>query len=148
SSLSTYTRCTETGPFGLSIGDRSNLDQVVRYGPNRQRKGDKQVQRHFCRSGIFFMGLCRALLTLALSANLQTSGFGDDKSPARLASPAGLSEDKDPEPEAFTYRQIGDRVLKAYVFFPSSMEKSRPAILMFHGGAWTLGEASWMFGRA
>jgi len=52
------------------------------------------------------------------------------------------------EPEAFTYRQIGARSLKAYVFLPTAKDQSRPAILLFHGGAWTLGEAAWTFGRA
>jgi acetyl esterase len=51
-------------------------------------------------------------------------------------------------PEAFTYRQIGTQSLKAYVFFPPTKAKDRSAILLFHGGAWQLGDASWMFGRA
>ena len=51
-------------------------------------------------------------------------------------------------PEVFTYRQIGERSLKAYVFFPNVKHKGRAAVLLFHGGAWRLGEASWMFDRA
>ncbi len=51
-------------------------------------------------------------------------------------------------PEAFTYRQIGAQALKAYVFLPQTTGKARPAILLFHGGAWRLGEAAWLFGRA
>lgn len=51
-------------------------------------------------------------------------------------------------PEQFTYRQIGTRALKAYVFLPERTRKIRPAILLFHGGAWRLGEASWTFDRA
>jgi len=52
------------------------------------------------------------------------------------------------KPETFTYRQIGERALKAYVFFPETKAKHRAAVLLFHGGAWKLGEASWMFDRA
>ena len=52
------------------------------------------------------------------------------------------------EPEPFAYRQIGARSLKAYVFLPKTAGKARPAILLFHGGAWKLGEAAWTFGRA
>jgi len=51
------------------------------------------------------------------------------------------------EPEAIIYRKVGERELKAWVFSPAAGNK-RPAILLFHGGAWNLGEASWMFGRA
>jgi acetyl esterase len=52
------------------------------------------------------------------------------------------------KPETFTYRQFGERSLKAYVFLPETKAKHRAAVLLFHGGAWRLGEASWMFDRA
>jgi acetyl esterase len=56
------------------------------------------------------------------------------------------------EPQTFTYRTVGTHELKAYVFLPPSgtkpAGKARPAILLFHGGAWQLGDATWMFGRA
>lgn len=51
-------------------------------------------------------------------------------------------------PDTFTYRQIGNVSLKAYVFKPATSGKPHPAILLFHGGAWRLGEAAWTFGRA
>ena len=51
-------------------------------------------------------------------------------------------------PETLVYRQIGARSLKAYVFFPTTKANHRPVILLFHGGAWRLGDASWMFDRA
>lgn len=50
-------------------------------------------------------------------------------------------------PDTFTYRQTGNIALKAYVFRPTTGGK-HPAILLFHGGAWRLGEAAWTFGRA
>jgi acetyl esterase/lipase len=55
-------------------------------------------------------------------------------------------------PEALVYRTVGSRELKAFVFslpvaaFPPRTR--RPAVLLFHGGAWNLGEASWVFDRA
>ena len=52
------------------------------------------------------------------------------------------------EPQTYTYSTIGTHDLKAYVFLPSTPAKNRPAILLFHGGAWQLGDATWMFGRA
>ena len=56
------------------------------------------------------------------------------------------------EPQTFTYQTVGTHDLKAYVFLPPTgpqpTAKPRPAILLFHGGAWQLGDASWMFGRA
>ena len=56
------------------------------------------------------------------------------------------------DPQTYTYRTVGTHDLKAYVFLPPSgtqpTTKPRPAILLFHGGAWQLGDASWMFGRA
>jgi acetyl esterase len=72
---------------------------------------------------------------------LLTSGAAGQSSPFVTSDNAG-------KPETFTYRQVGDRSLKAYVVFPNAKAKDRPAILLFHGGAWRLGEASWMFDRA
>ena len=48
------------------------------------------------------------------------------------------------EPQTYTYSTIGTHDLKAYVFLPSTPAKNRPAILLFHGGAWQLGDATWM----
>jgi acetyl esterase/lipase len=52
------------------------------------------------------------------------------------------------EPQALTYRLVGSRSLKAFVFSPSGAGMARPAVLLFHGGAWRLGEPAWLFGRA
>ncbi|MFC2152296.1 alpha/beta hydrolase [Bacteroidota bacterium] len=38
--------------------------------------------------------------------------------------------------------------LKAYVFSPSEKREVNPAIVIFHGGGWDIGEASWAFGLA
>jgi len=51
-------------------------------------------------------------------------------------------------PDSFIYRQVGNRAMKAYVFKPVEDGKRHPAIVLFHGGAWRLGDASWTFGRA
>lgn len=49
----------------------------------------------------------------------------------------------------YTYREINGRTLKAYVFKPLQANGStRAAVLLFHGGAWQLGDATWMFERA
>jgi acetyl esterase/lipase len=77
---------------------------------------------------------------IALLANISSSACRRDAIRSQVASGA--------EPEALTYREIDGRALKAYVFAPQATWKSRPAILLFHGGAWTLGEAAWMFSRA
>lgn len=53
-----------------------------------------------------------------------------------------------PGPDTFIYRQVGGVALKAYVFNPSKTGGKHPAILLFHGGAWKLGDASWTFQRA
>src|SRR5215475_8019981 len=50
--------------------------------------------------------------------------------------------------ERFIYRQVDGRSLKAFVFLPKSAGDNRPAVLLFHGGAWQLGDASGLFGRA
>jgi len=44
--------------------------------------------------------------------------------------------------------KTGKDTLKAFVFKPGEVKGNHPAILLFHGGAWRLGDASWMFGRA
>jgi acetyl esterase len=51
-------------------------------------------------------------------------------------------------PETFIYRQVCTDTLKAYVFKPLTLEKEHPAILLFHGGGWRLGDASWTYQRA
>jgi acetyl esterase/lipase len=50
--------------------------------------------------------------------------------------------------ERFIYRQVDGRSLKAFVFLPKSKGSGRAAVLLFHGGAWQLGDASGLFRRA
>lgn len=51
-------------------------------------------------------------------------------------------------PDSFIYHRAGNKAMKAYVFKPADDGKRHPAILLFHGGAWRLGDAAWTFGRA
>lgn len=53
-------------------------------------------------------------------------------------------------PAEYVYSKIDSVALKAYIFFPKQSEtnKSNPAIVIFHGGGWSMGEPSWAFGRA
>jgi acetyl esterase/lipase len=47
------------------------------------------------------------------------------------------------------YAQPSGTQLKAYVFSPDKRSaERRPAIVLFHGGGWTMGEPSWAFSRA
>lgn len=66
---------------------------------------------------------------------------------ATLLAPLCLAQTEQ-QPETLIYRQVDGRALKAYVFRPAPSSTPRPAILLFHGGAWQLGDATWMFGRA
>lgn len=52
--------------------------------------------------------------------------------------------------QEFTYSTKDNIDLKAYVFTLDSLKNSNnlPAIIIFHGGGWAFGEASWSFGRA
>ena len=54
------------------------------------------------------------------------------------------------EPVEYVYKTIDSKSLKAYVFFPIDKQKveKSPAIAIFHGGGWAMGEPSWGFGRA
>lgn len=63
-------------------------------------------------------------------------------SAASPAAPAAI------EPETVTYREAGGRALKAYVFSPAAPGTNRPAVLLFHGGGWRIGEPAWVFQRA
>ncbi|MEM8892913.1 MAG: alpha/beta hydrolase [Bacteroidota bacterium] len=51
-------------------------------------------------------------------------------------------------PEEYTYDEGNN--LKIYCIKPADFDpnKSYPAILIFHGGGWSIGEASWGFGSA
>jgi acetyl esterase/lipase len=67
---------------------------------------------------------------------------------ALLAAPSFLSATETGGPDVRVYRQVGSRQLKAYVFRPGKTGSDRPAILLFHGGGWQIGEPSWVFDRA
>jgi len=62
--------------------------------------------------------------------------------------PAPCDPAKVAEPRSLTYRQVGARALAAHVFRPGPPGGARPAVLLFHGGAWRLGEPAWVFDRA
>ena len=54
-------------------------------------------------------------------------------------------------PVEHIYAVPGGVELKAYVFFrdkPSGWRQQRSAIVLFHGGGWTVGEPQWAFERA
>jgi acetyl esterase len=50
----------------------------------------------------------------------------------------------------YVYSRYGENKLKAYVFSPEKKEvkKSYSAMVIFHGGGWTIGEPAWAFSRA
>ena len=54
------------------------------------------------------------------------------------------------QPTEYTYKTVSSDSLKAYVFTPQIEESTdeQPAIVIFHGGGWTMGEPSWGFGYA
>ncbi|MBS1526207.1 MAG: alpha/beta hydrolase [Bacteroidetes bacterium] len=49
--------------------------------------------------------------------------------------------------DTLVYRKVGNVSLKAYVFRQDD-SKHHPAVLLFHGGAWRIGDATWTCGRA
>jgi len=52
-------------------------------------------------------------------------------------------------PVEHVYAQPSGTQLKAYVFSPDQRGAGRrPAIVLFHGGGWTMGEPAWAFSRA
>ncbi len=50
-------------------------------------------------------------------------------------------------PQAMTYRRTEGRELKAYVFAPEG-KASGAAILLFHGGGWSMGTPEWTYSAA
>ena len=47
----------------------------------------------------------------------------------------------------FTFKQTATGPLKVHVFSPPQHASSvRPAVVIFHGGGWTMGDPSWAFG--
>jgi acetyl esterase/lipase len=83
------------------------------------------------------MRSARVWLIAALQL-LAVSSIGAAQGDPALAAPA-----------EHVYAQPGGTPLKAYVFSPEkSGGEKRPAIVLFHGGGWTIGEPAWAFARA
>jgi len=69
-----------------------------------------------------------------------------------LVAPSVQSQDNPVvnEPVVHVYAVSGGAELKAYVFSgeTANARQRRPAIVLFHGGGWTMGEPQWAFSRA
>lgn len=66
-----------------------------------------------------------------------------------LAVSAAQAQTSTPAPVIETYKTVGDQALKAHVFGAADKAPApRAAVLLFHGGGWTEGEAEWTYGRA
>jgi len=63
-----------------------------------------------------------------------------------FAAMPGLSQ----EPRTHTYREAGGQELSAHVFFPVVVDagEGSAAILLFHGGGWSVGTPEWTFDAA
>ncbi|MFQ5582823.1 MAG: alpha/beta hydrolase, partial [Calditrichia bacterium] len=59
-------------------------------------------------------------------------------------------EKEEIEPVEYVYNTVDSTSLKAFVFSPQiECDTTRlPAIVIFHGGGWAIGEPSWAFARA
>jgi acetyl esterase/lipase len=80
----------------------------------------------------------------ALAALLALSALAPACTSAR--SPAQPAE---AEPTLHVYKTVGDTELSLHRFAHAGDPRTpRPAMLIFHGGGWASGEASWGFGRA
>lgn len=86
-----------------------------------------KMRLHFLLLGTVAVNVC-----LSGGALAQTQGGGDA------------------QPDAYTYKRVDGKEMKAYVFEPLRSEygKPRAAMLVFHGGAWNRGSAAWTFGQA
>jgi hypothetical protein len=62
------------------------------------------------------------------------------------------AQDAEPlEPETYTYREVGGQALSAHVFAPtvrSAGDEPTSAVLLFHGGGWSVGSPEWTFDAA
>jgi acetyl esterase/lipase len=67
-----------------------------------------------------------------------------------LCAPMLSSQGAEVEPQAYAYSTVEGVELKAHVFRPDSTKHKEPhaAIVLFHGGGWSMGEAAWVFPRA
>lgn len=62
------------------------------------------------------------------------------------ASPAAGSAAEAPERVEHVYAKRGDSELSLHVFAPEGPAGApRPAVMVIHGGGWTIGEAAWAF---
>jgi acetyl esterase/lipase len=50
--------------------------------------------------------------------------------------------------EKVMYREVDGRQMHLYLFESKTAGKKRPVVVLLHGGAWQLGDASMMFGRS
>ena len=65
--------------------------------------------------------------------------------------PAQAQQTSPIEPIQHTYSQASDQSLKAFVFNPldkNNDQQPASAILLFHGGGWSVGSPEWVFGAA
>lgn len=83
------------------------------------------------------MRLASAWVAAALQLSLGPSRAAAQSKPALRA------------PVEYVYAKRGDTELKAHVFSPDGLGgQGRSAIVLFHGGGWTMGEPAWAFSRA
>ena len=67
------------------------------------------------------------------------------------AATQARAESSDPpasEPQIHVYARHGGEELEAHVFRPEDPARDLPAVLVFHGGGWSLGSVEWGQGRA
>lgn len=91
------------------------------------------------RKGLLVLLLVVGALAPALSCPMGCSA-GESATPASAPDAA--------QPQVLIYRRVGARPLRAYVFIAKAPGKDRPAVLLFHGGGWRIGEPAWLFDRA
>lgn len=84
----------------------------------------------------------KALLLTGIVLGLAACG-STSMPPAQNAEPL--------EPETYTYREVGGQALSAHVFAPtvrSAGDEPTSAVLLFHGGGWSVGSPEWTFDAA
>jgi acetyl esterase len=77
------------------------------------------------------MAFPRVVQMLTLALGLGSSALGQEAAPRVL-----------------TYKTVGGTALQAHVFEPPPSPGPRPAILLFHGGGWNMGDATWVYPSA
>ena len=79
------------------------------------------------------MRLIAALLVISISINICAQELGNVKGPIE-----------------YVFDSSTESELKAFIFMPNDMNllSSYPAIIIFHGGGWSIGDPSWAFGLA